>query len=120
MVSFREAQIERLAASGWACCPSVAEHVAAVGLPAVDRGYLAGAFPSTRWVAAEAAVAALREHFAAARFAEETDYGVLLVPDPGRLDTRRAMPQHVRSDQRRGCPPRPDAPAPPPRSRPTR
>ncbi|GAB2875787.1 hypothetical protein [Streptomyces mayteni] len=99
MASFREEQIERLAGSGWAGCPSIAEHVAAVGLPAVDREYLAGAFPAERWAAAEAAVAALRDHFAAARFAADVEYGVLLVPDPARLDTRGALPAAVRRDQ---------------------
>jgi hypothetical protein len=34
-----------------------------------------------------------------ARFAEETTYGVLLVPDPAKLDTRRPMSPDVRYDQ---------------------
>jgi hypothetical protein len=44
-------------------------------------------------------VLALGNHFASARFAEETTYGILLIPDPGRLDTRRPMTAAVRADQ---------------------
>ncbi|MGH3899944.1 MAG: hypothetical protein ACRDTA_17240 [Pseudonocardiaceae bacterium] len=43
--------------------------------------------------------AALREYFSNARFAAEATYGVLLVPDPAKLDTRRAMSADVRRDQ---------------------
>ncbi|MFG1678803.1 hypothetical protein ACGFNP_01425 [Nonomuraea sp. NPDC049269] len=98
-MSFKAEQIARLAGSGWTRCPSVASAVTAAGLPAVTAGYLATAFPDGQWQAAEKAVAALGEHFAAARFAEETTYGVLLVPDPGRLDTRRPMAAGTRRDQ---------------------
>ncbi|MGP3916865.1 hypothetical protein [Nonomuraea sp. 10N515B] len=99
MMSFKDEQIVRLAESGWARCPSVAEAVARAGLPAVTPGYLATAFPSELWDAAEEVVLALREHFASARFADETTYGILLVPDPGKLDTRRPMTADVRADQ---------------------
>ncbi|MEV4173054.1 hypothetical protein, partial [Nonomuraea sp. NPDC049709] len=98
-MSFKDEQMARLAASGWAGCASVAEAVAGAGLPAVTPGYLATAFPGDAWDAAERAVSALREHFAGARFADETTYGILLVPDPGRLDTRRPMPPAVRAGQ---------------------
>jgi hypothetical protein len=98
-MSFKAEQIARLAGSGWARCPSVASAVAAAGLPAVTAGYLATAFADGQWEAAEKAVSALGEHFAAARFAQETTYGVLLVPDPGRLDTRRPMAAGIRRDQ---------------------
>ncbi len=54
---------------------------------------------AAQWKTAETATAALREHFSAARFAEETTYGVLLVPDPSKLDTRQAMRPDVRRDQ---------------------
>ncbi len=99
VTSFMERQIARLADSGWAQCGSVAEAVARAGLPAVTPDYLATAFSEGAWEAAERAVLALRDHFAGARFAEETTYGILLVPDPDRLDTRRPMDPAVRADQ---------------------
>jgi hypothetical protein len=99
MTVFRSEQIARLAESGWARCPSVAELVRGRGLPAVSREYLEDAFSAEQWEDAERTVSALREHFAKARFADETTYGVLLVPDPGKLDTRQAMAPDVRRDQ---------------------
>ncbi|MGW3347282.1 hypothetical protein ACWDA3_28610 [Nonomuraea rubra] len=99
MTSFKDEQIAGLAASGWARCGPVAEAVARARLPAITAGYLAAAFPGESWVAAERAVLALRGHFASARFAEEITYGILLVPDAGRLDTRRPMPPSVRAGQ---------------------
>jgi hypothetical protein len=39
----------------------------------------------------------LTEHFASARFADEVEYGVLLVPDPSKLDTRRPLPRELTS-----------------------
>ncbi|MGI5286092.1 hypothetical protein ACQEVF_22525 [Nonomuraea polychroma] len=99
MTSFKDEQIVRLVESGWARCPSVAEAVARAGLPAVTPDYLAAAFPGELWDAAEEAVLALGDHFASARFADETTYGILLVPDPGKLDTRRPMTADVRADQ---------------------
>jgi hypothetical protein len=98
-MSFRTEQIARLAASGWSRCASVAGAVATAGLPAVTAGYLAAAFPDEAWHAAEHAVQALRDHFAAARFASEVTYGILLVPDPGKPDTRRPMAAATRRDQ---------------------
>ena len=73
--------------------------VAQAGLPAVTPDYLAAAFSDELWEAAERAVLALRNHFASARFADETTYGILLVPNPGRLDTRRPMAAAMRADQ---------------------
>ncbi|TMR99465.1 hypothetical protein [Nonomuraea basaltis] len=99
VMSFKDDQIARLAESGWARCASVAEAVAQAGLPAVTPDYLATAFPGELWAAAERAVLALRGHFASARFADETTYGILLVPDPGKLDTRRPTAAAVRADQ---------------------
>ncbi|MEV0385606.1 hypothetical protein [Nonomuraea sp. NPDC050643] len=97
MLSFKDEQIARLAGSGWSACEPVAAAVAGAGLPAVTPGYLATAFHDEVWEQAERVVSALRDHFASARFADETTYGVLLVPDPGRLDTRRPMPAAVRA-----------------------
>jgi hypothetical protein len=96
---FKSDQIARLAESGWSRCASVAGAVASAGLPAVTPEYLATAFSDETWRAAERAVRALRDHFAAARFAAEVTYGILLVPDPGTLDTRRPMAAATRRDQ---------------------
>jgi hypothetical protein len=98
-MTFTEGQIELLAGSGWSRCHSVARAVGGAGLPAVTARYLRDAFPATQWKAAEAATAALREHFHAARFAEEATFGVLLVPDPAKLDTRQPVSPDVRRDQ---------------------
>ena len=88
-----------LAKSGWSRCGSVADTAAAAGLPAITAGYLTEAFSDTQWDAAEDAIASLRAHFAAARFADEVRYGVLLVPDPAKLDARRPMTPATRADQ---------------------
>jgi hypothetical protein len=98
-MSFKAEQIARLAESGWARCESVAEAVARAGLPAVTPDHLGTAFSDDLWDAAEHTVTALRDHFVSARFADETTYGILLVPDPSRLDTRRPMAPAVRTDQ---------------------
>jgi hypothetical protein len=98
-MSFKAEQIARLAESGWSRCESVADAVARAGLPAVTPGFLATAFSGDLWGDAERAVLALRDRFASARFADETRYGILMVPDPGRLDTRRPTAAAVRRDQ---------------------
>jgi hypothetical protein len=56
-------------------------------------------FSDDEWDRAEQAVAALTERFADARFVDEVRYGVALVPDPGRLDTRRPVPAAARLGQ---------------------
>ncbi len=98
-MSFKDEQIAQLAASGWSQCDSVAQAVAGAGLPPVTARYLGDVFSAEQWRTAETATAALQEHFGDARFAEETTYGVLLVPDPAKLDTRGAMSPDVRRDQ---------------------
>ncbi|MGW7683773.1 hypothetical protein ACWGID_23750 [Kribbella sp. NPDC054772] len=72
---------------------AVATLVRERGLPAITPEYL---LDTLDWQAAEDATRALTEHFASARFAGEVEYGVLLVPDPERLDTRRPLPGEVR------------------------
>lgn len=96
---FKTEQIVRLADSGWATCESVVEAVRAAGLPAISGDALDAMFDDERWARAEEAVDGLTERFAAARFAAEVRYGVLLVPNPARLDTRRPMSPAVRRDQ---------------------
>jgi len=97
-VSFAREQINRLAASGWNRCASVARAIAAADLPAPTVAYLNQAVAARQWTAAERTTAVLAEHFGSARFAEETTFGLLLVPDPGKLDTRRPMASDVRRD----------------------
>ncbi|MGI8646711.1 MAG: hypothetical protein ACR2JX_00545 [Mycobacteriales bacterium] len=98
-MSFQSSQIAVLTASGWSTCPSVAAAVVDAGLPAVTASYLETAFSANQWHAAEVAVSALRDQFSAARFAADVTYGVVLVPDPNRLDTRGSMRPAVRRDQ---------------------
>ncbi|WP_350281504.1 hypothetical protein [Kribbella sp. HUAS MG21] len=78
--------------SAWGTGPAAAL-VRDRGLPAITREYLLDTFD---WRAASAATRALAGHFASARFADEVEYGVLLVPDAARLDTRGPMPDDVR------------------------
>jgi hypothetical protein len=99
LVPFRDEQIEQLAGSGWVQCGSIVQAVADAGLPAPTAAYLRRTFPARQWATAERATAALRSHFAQARFAHEAVYGVLLVPDPAKLDTRQPMRPGVRADQ---------------------
>ncbi len=98
-LSFKDEQIALPVASGWSRCGSVARAVAHAGLPSVTAQYLDDVFSAEQWKLAEVATAALRKHFSKARFAEETTYGVLLVPDPAKLDTRQAVNPDVRRDQ---------------------
>ncbi|MEX1655104.1 hypothetical protein ABZ960_18310 [Streptomyces pseudovenezuelae] len=93
------AQITLLAASGWNTCDSVREGVRRAGLPLPTATYLKRAFDAAHWQRAERAVAALREHFRGARFADEAVFGLLLVPDPDKLDTRGAVDPAIRADQ---------------------
>ena len=72
--------------------PPVAALVRDRGLPAITREYLLDTFS---WQRAEDVTRALTKHFAAARFADEVEYGVLLVPDPSKLDTRRPLPREL-------------------------
>ncbi|WP_329002650.1 hypothetical protein OHA18_05785 [Kribbella sp. NBC_00709] len=89
--------IDRLATSGWSSYEPVAALVRERGLPAITREYLRSEFPPETWKRAEEATLALSDHFAGARFADEVEYGVLLVPDPAKLDTRRPLPAEVRA-----------------------
>ncbi|MFC6161714.1 hypothetical protein [Kribbella jiaozuonensis] len=89
-------QIDRLTTSGWSTCEPIAALVRSRGLPAITREYLLAEFSPETWERAEDATHALAKHFAGARFADEVEYGVLLVPDPHFLDTRRALPTELR------------------------
>lgn len=86
--------------SGWVECPSIAGAVVASGLPAITRDSLESMFSDAEWELAERYTAELRERFASARFGQECEWGVVLVPDPARLDTRLPADRSVRVDQR--------------------
>lgn len=90
--------IDRIVESGWLSCDSVRAGVLRAGLPLPTAEYLAEAFTEDQWAGADRAVVALREHFRDARFADTTEFGVLLVatvtgaagPHLGSDDTIRA------------------------------
>ncbi|TCC10191.1 hypothetical protein [Kribbella soli] len=91
MNDFAVSSVDRLVAA-WSTTP-VAALVRDRSLPAITREYLLDTFA---WQDAEDATRALTKHFAGARFADEVEYGVLLVPDPTKLDTRGPLPDEVR------------------------
>jgi hypothetical protein len=99
MTDFRESEVGRLAASGWSVCEGIAGLVRERGLPAISREYLYDAFSRDDWLRAEEAVRGLVARFGSARFGDEVEYGVVLVPVVDLLDTRRAVPAAVRADQ---------------------
>jgi hypothetical protein len=91
--------IETLAASGWVQCPSIRKGLEQASLPVPTAEYLSKAFPAALWRRAEQASAALQAQFAEARFADQVGFGLLLVPDPARLDTRAGVDPDLRADQ---------------------
>ncbi|MEO6919513.1 MAG: hypothetical protein ABI171_10960 [Collimonas sp.] len=92
-------QIELLAASGWNTCESVCEGIVRAGLPAPTAEYLRKTFSAAYWKRLDHAVKTLQDHFRHARFCEQAVFGVLLVPDPAKLDTRGAVDPLIRLDQ---------------------
>lgn len=99
MNDFTEKEINRLVASGWSACAPIARLVRDRGLPAITREYLLDEFSPGEWKLAEEATTALTAHFGPARFADEVEYGVLLVPAVDSLDTRRPVDAAVRAAQ---------------------
>lgn len=91
--------IAALAASGWNTCTSIRETLERAGLPIPTASYLRKNVGARRRERAEQAVMSLRDHFRAARFADEATFGILLVPDLAKLDTRAALDGDVRRDQ---------------------
>jgi hypothetical protein len=91
--------IETLAVSGWVRCLSIRKGLEQAGLPVPNADYLSKAFSATVWRRAERASAALQAQFADARFADQAVFGLLLVPDPARLDTRSSIDPDLRADQ---------------------
>ncbi|MEI8410243.1 MULTISPECIES: hypothetical protein [unclassified Kribbella] len=99
MSDFTESEINRLLTSGWRTCAPIARLVRDRGLPAITREYLLDEFSPAEWKRAEEATTALTAHFSSARFADEVQYGALLVPTPDALDTRRPVDAAVRAAQ---------------------
>ncbi|WP_405577938.1 hypothetical protein [Streptomyces sp. NBC_01092] len=99
MALFASEQLKLLAESGWNTCGSVREGVRRAGLPLPTAAYLKRTVDASRWDRAERAVEALRAHFKDSRFADEAVFGILLVPDPDKLDTRGAVDPAMRADQ---------------------
>jgi hypothetical protein len=92
-------QIELLVQSAWNTCRSVREGIVRAGLPVPTAQYLRKTFSSSHWKKLDRAIAALHDHFCHARFGEQAVFGALLVPDPGKLDTRGAVDPAIRLDQ---------------------
>lgn len=90
MTDFTTVSVHKLVAA-WNT-PSVGALVAERGLPPITAEYLRDTFA---WSRAEQATRALASHFASARFADEVEYGVLLVPNPAELDTRAPLPREL-------------------------
>lgn len=99
--TFRDSELTRVRNSGWVRNPRIRELTEAAGLPG-PAGFLAEALTVEQWVAVQQAAVGLRERFGGYRFAEATEFGILLVPQPGRLDTRTAIPAAVRTAQHAG------------------
>jgi hypothetical protein len=96
---FRHEQINLPAKSGWNSSRSICEGLKKVNLPAPTAGYLESAFASEQWARAYHATTALRDHCKNARYADQAIFGVLLVPDPNKLDTRGGVDSAIRRDQ---------------------
>lgn len=92
-------QIESLAESGWNRCASIRDALDRVGLPVPNVEYLRTRFTPADWRRAAQAERHLKEQFHEARYVKEAAFGVLLVPDPDKLDTRTAVDPIVRRDQ---------------------
>lgn len=95
----RAEQIERLEQSGWNACPSIRDGLQAAGLPAPTAAYLRRAISTAEWDWAAHALELLRSRFAGERFGDSVSFGILLVPDPAKLDTRAAIAPTIRADQ---------------------
>ncbi len=91
MTDFVSSSLDQLVAA-WTTAP-LTTLIRDRDLPAITRDYLLDTFD---WQRAEDATHALTKHFAGARFADEVEYGVLLVPNPEKLDTRAPLPDEVR------------------------
>jgi hypothetical protein len=96
---YADDQIELLAVSGWNRCGSIRDTLERLDLPVPTAEYLRSRFPAAQWKRAAQSAQDLRHHFRGAGHVDEATFGVLLVPDPDKLDTRTAVPQSTRRDQ---------------------
>ena len=95
--TFRETELDRMARSGW-MAPAVRELLADRGMPTPVE-HLEAIQDVDWWKRAERTAAALREHCATFRFGEMTDFGLLLIPSPEKIDTRSRLPPVFRKQQ---------------------
>ncbi|WP_394825644.1 hypothetical protein [Pendulispora albinea] len=91
--------IAELVESGWNTCRSIRDGLTRAGLPLPTAAYLRRTFTRSEWERAARAVEALREHFEDAKFADQASFGILLVPDHEKLDTRGAIDWSMRRGQ---------------------
>ena len=96
--TFRDRELARIRLSGWVGNPRIQALVETSGLPS-PLTFLAELLTDAQWQAAHRAVTLLREKFSAFRFADQVDYGIVLVPSPRHLDTRTLVPAGIRASQ---------------------
>jgi hypothetical protein len=95
----RGEQVELLAEAGWNTCESIREGLEEAGLPVPTARYLEAAFTPGQWARADRVTRALRDHFGDSAYGDVATFGLLLVPDPGKLDTRGAVDPAIRRSQ---------------------
>ena len=94
----RQQEMNRLESSGWLTNGPLRDLLARAGLASPAEVVGAG-LSEAQWVRAGEKIDRLRERFGGCRFAEEVEYGLLVVPAPEYLDTRGAVPHEVRRGQ---------------------
>lgn len=94
-------EMNRLEHSGWVSNRPLRSLLDQVGLTSPVEVVAAG-MSQEQWARAGESIDRLRERFGRYRFAEEVEYGLLVVPVPDRLDTRGALPRQVREGQNSG------------------
>ena len=94
-------EMNRLEHSGWVSNRPLRSLLDQVGLTSPVEVVAAG-MSQEQWARVGESIDRLRERFGRYRFAEEVEYGLLVVPVPDRLDTRGALPRQVREGQNSG------------------
>ena len=97
----RDREMNRLKHSGWVSNRPLRSLLDQAGLTSPVEVVAAG-MSQEQWARAGESIDRLRERFGRYRFAEEVEYGLLVVPVPDRLDTRGALPRQVREGQNSG------------------
>ena len=93
--------MNRLKHSGWVSNRPLRSLLDQAGLTSPVEVVAAG-ISQEQWARAGESIDRLCERFGRYRFAEEVEYGLLVVPVPDRLDTRGALPRQVREGQNSG------------------